>query len=286
MTKAQRLALFASAALLILLGLVAAYLLGSSSGGGSGAGSSGGSVTLPSGGSSGPSPSGGSTSAQPLVAQSITYSSAPNNNGGWASGFTLVFRGAAAPRIRVDSAGPAASEYRLSFDHPVTLDPAILASTGNDAARNLFKLRWDPGTQVLRVDVIGFASRISSTRAGTDLNRAAFDVIRTPTPVTSHNCLSITDPLPFTALYGLYTVKGTADVFEGGPFDLIVRAPGFGQTNAKVKTVSGPVNWSKQVSLPLLDHPAEGQVVAFDHSAKDGSVICLVNVPVWLSPGG
>jgi hypothetical protein len=286
MTKAQRLALFSSAALLILLGLVAAFLLGSSTGGGSGAGSSGGPSTLPSGGSSGPAPSGGSTSTQPMVVQSIEYSNGPNNGGGWASGFTLVFRGPTAPRIRVDSPGPAAGRYSLSFDHPVTLDPAILTGTGSDAARFLFKLRWQPGAQVLQVDVIGFASRISSTRTGTDVNRAGFDVIRTPTPVTSHDCLSITDPSPFTALYGLYTVKGTANVFEGGPFDLIVRAPGFGQTNAKVKTVAGPVNWSKQVSLPLLDHPAEGQVVAFDHSAKDGSIICLVNVPVWLSPGG
>ena len=69
---------------------------------------------------------------------------------------------------------------------------------------------------------------------------------------------------------------------------VVARVPGQGQKQTKVRTSTGDsmVPFSGQIELPLLDRPAEGYVAAYDHSAKDGSPICNVKVPVYMDPGG
>ena len=69
---------------------------------------------------------------------------------------------------------------------------------------------------------------------------------------------------------------------------VVARVPGHGQKQTKIRTATGDsmVPFSGQIELPLLDAPAQGYVAAYDQSAKDGSHICNVKVPVYMAPGG
>ena len=80
MTRNQKLALAGSLTLLVVLGLFAAYLLGTGSGDSSAGGSTPGASTPSS------APSEGPPSSQPLApvtADSVDLSSGPGSNGGW-----------------------------------------------------------------------------------------------------------------------------------------------------------------------------------------------------------
>src|SRR5260221_2148026 len=85
MTRNQKLALAGSLTLLIVLGLFAAYLLGTSSGDSSAGGST------PT--SSAPSASGGPPTSQPLApvtVDTLDLSSGPGSNGGWGADVSPV----------------------------------------------------------------------------------------------------------------------------------------------------------------------------------------------------
>ena len=288
MTRNQRLALAGSLTLLVVLGLVAAYLLGSSSGSSTTGSSPGGSGSVPSGGSSGP-PS--TQPLPPLKVATIKLSSRPSANGGWGSDVALTFApqglaGTAQPQLTI-AQGNGVGEYDVTFDRAVTIPASALAAVQADAARLLMRLTWDPSTHQLQITQSAFVSNITKTVATSVSGVATVEFVRTPQPPTTNGCIQVTKPVPYTALFGISKATGFADLFEAGPMFLVARVPGKGQHTTKVRTASaGRQPFSADLELPLLDAPAEGYVAAYEPSAKDGSPTCLVKIPVYLSPGG
>lgn len=279
MTRSQKLALAGAGALLSVLLLVAAYVFATSSSsspsaGGTGAGSSPTSSSTSTTGSSPP----------PVVLHRISYSSGPDPSTGWDTSVALVFQGPRAPRSTVHPGG-AQGSYTLTFDQAVSIDPRILGAANRAGAPYLVHLTWNPGARALTVAAIAFTGNITPVSA-TFQNRSTLRLVRRPTPTISNNCLSLSRPRPYMALVGVSVAKGTANVFEGGPFTIAARVPGEGETVTKVKVQSGPVNFAAPYSLPTLSGPAEGVVAAWDRSPKDGSTICLVSVPVYFTHGG
>jgi len=283
LTRNQRLALAGSLTLLVVLGLFAAYLLGTSSGD-STAG------TLPPGSSTPSSnPTSGPPSSQPLpplTADSIKLSSGPSSNGGWATDVTLVFAGAVGPKMTI-AQGNGQGEYDVTFDREVTIKQSSIHQVDAQASRLLMRLNWDPATHEFQIYQSAFIANIGKTLVDTSGEQAKIEFVRTPLPPTKHDCIQIDKPAPYTALFGLSKVTGFADLFEAGPMTVVARVPGKGQHTIKVKTAAaGQQPFSADLELPLLDAPAEGYVAAYDNSAKDGSPICLVKIPVYMSPGG
>jgi hypothetical protein len=283
MTRNQKLALAGSLTLLVVLGLFAAYLLGTSSGDSSAGGST------PT--SSAPSaPSEGPPSSQPLApvtVDSVDLSSGPGTNGGWGTDVSLVFAGGVeGPQMTV-AQGAGAGEYDVTFDRKVVIDQSLIDGVDADASRLLMRLNWDPAAKELQIYQAAFIANITKTVVGTAGGKATVEFLRSPLPATKHDCIEIDKPVPYTALFGLSKVTGFAELFEAGPMTVVARVPGKGQKVIKVKTASSAREpFSADLELPLLDAPAEGYVAAYDNSAKDGSPICLVKIPVYISPGG
>ena len=139
----------------------------------------------------------------------------------------------------------------------------------------------------MSITATAWTSAISRTDAGTDGAQASIVLVRTPTPKLTNKCITVSEPAPYTKLNGITTVSGKAQLFEAGPMTILARVQGKGTTSTKVKTASSALEpFTKDVTLPLLDAPAEGYISAFEPSAKDGSPTCEVNVPVYMSPGG
>jgi hypothetical protein len=284
MTRNQRLALAGSLTLLVVLGLFAAYLLGTSSGDSSAGTTTPGSSTPSSNPTSGP-PS--SRPLLPLAADNIEFSSGPGSNGGWATDVTLVFTGGVdGPQMTI-ARGNGQGEYDVTFDREVTIDKSLIDPLEAQASLFLMRLNWDPATHEFQIYQSAFIGNISKTSVHTGGGQAKIEFVRTPLPPTKHDCIQIDKPAPYTALFGLSKVTGFADLFEAGPMTVVARVPGKGQHTIKVKTAAaGRLPFSADLELPLLDAPAEGYVAAYDSSAKDGSPICLVKIPVYMSPGG
>ncbi len=283
-TRNQRLALAGSLTLLVVLGLFAAYLLGTSSGGGA--------VGTPSPGSrsTASNPTSGPPSSQPppaLVADSIQLSSGPSSNGGWGTEVALVFTGGVeGPKMTI-AQGNGQGEYDVTFDREVIIHHSLIAQVSAQASRLLMRLNWDVATHEFQIYQSAFIGNISKTLVDTGGGQAKIEFVRTPLPPTKHDCIQIDKPVPYTALFGLSQVTGFADLFEAGPMTVVARVPGKGQHTTKVKTAAaGRQPFSADLVLPLLAAPAEGYVAAYEPSAKDGSPSCLVKIPVYLSPGG
>ena len=283
MTRNQKLALAGSLTLLVVLGLFAAYLLGTSSD------STAGSSTP---GSSTPSsaPSEGPPSSQPpapVSVDGIELSSGPSNNGGWGTDVSLVFAGGVeGPKMTI-AQGNGQGEYDVTFDRDVTIHQSMIDQVDADASRLLMRLNWDPALHEFQIYQAAFTANITKTVVGTAGGKATIEFVRTPLPATTHDCIEIDKPVPYTALFGLSKVTGFAELFEAGPMTVVARVPGKGQKTIKVKTAASTRQpFSADLELPLLDAPAEGYVAAYDNSAKDGSPICLVKIPVYMSPGG
>jgi hypothetical protein len=275
-TRTQKLALGGSGTLLAVLLLVAAYVLptsSSSGAGGSGPGSSPGSASTPT--------TGGSPRA---VLRRISYTSGPDPSTGWDTSVALMFQGSQAPRSTVHPGG-APGSYTLTFNQAVAIDPSVLGAANRAGAPYLVHLTWNPGARALTVASIAFTGNITPV-SGTFQNRSTLRLVRRPAPTTSNACLALTRPRPYMALVGVSVAKGTANVFEGGPFTIAARVPGQGETITRVKVQSGPVTFTQGYALPRLPGPAEGVVAAWDTSPKDGRTICLVSVPVYFTHGG
>jgi Immunoglobulin-like domain of bacterial spore germination len=284
MTRNQRLALAGSLTLLVVLGLFAAYLLGTSSGDPAAGTSPPGSSTTSSNPTSGP-PS--SQPLPPVAVDSIKLSSGPSSNGGWGTDVTLVFAaGVTGPQMTI-AQGNGQGEYDVTFDRRITIRQSSIAQVDAQASRLLMRLNWDPALHEFQIYQAAFIGNITNTSAATSGGQAKIEFVRAPLPQTKHDCIQIDKPVPYTALFGLSKVTGFADLFEAGPMTVVARVPGKGQHTIKVKTAAaGRQPFSTDLELPLLDAPAEGYVAAYDHSAKDGSPICLVKIPVYMSPGG
>jgi hypothetical protein len=181
--------------------------------------------------------------------------------------------------------GNAPGSYTLTFNRPVTVAPGVLGSANQRGVHYLTHLSWSEGVKALTVQETAFTGGITPA-VSTSGSRARLRLVRTPTPTTTNGCLSLTQPRPFTALTGVSVARGMANVFEGGPFRLAARVPGQGETLTMVKVQSGPVAFTAPYRLPTLSGPAEGLVAAWDVSAKDGSTICLVSIPVYFPHGG
>jgi hypothetical protein len=283
-TRNQRLALAGSLTLLVVLGLFAAYLLGTSSGDPAAGTSAPGSSTTSSTPTSGP-PS--SQPLPPLTADSIELSSGPSSNGGWGTDVSLVFTGGVeGPKMTI-AHGNGQGEYDVTFDREVTIHQSLIDQVDAQASRLLMRLNWDPALHEFQIYQSAFIGNIGKTSVDTGGGKATIEFVRTPLPPTKHDCIQIDKPAPYTALFGLSKVTGFADLFEAGPMTVVARVPGKGQHTTKVKTAaSGRQPFSADLELPLLDAPAEGYIAAYDNSAKDGSPICLVKIPVYMSPGG
>jgi hypothetical protein len=283
MTRNQKLALAGSLTLLILLGLVAAYLLGSTSG------DSTSGTSTPSSSETSSGPASGPPSSQPLAPVTldrITLSSGPADGGGWGTDVSLVFEGDEGPQMTI-AHGNGEGEYDVSFDRDVSIDQSAIAQVDAQASRLLMHLGWDPAIHQLQIFQTAFVANIGDTPVRTEGGTATIEFVRTPLPPRSHDCIQIDKPVPYTALFGLSKVTGFAELFEAGPMTVVARVPGKGQKTTKVKTASSAREpFSADLELPLLDAPAEGYVAAYDNSAKDGSAICLVKIPVYMSPGG
>jgi hypothetical protein len=284
MTRNQKLALAGSLTLLVVLGLFAAFLLGTSSGDPSAGGSTP-SSSAPSSAPSEPPPS--SQPLAPVTVDSVDLSSGLSSDSGWGTDVSLVFVGGVeGPQMTV-AQGAGAGEYDVTFDRKVVLDQSLIDGVDADASRLLMRLNWDPTTQELEIFQAAFTANITKTVVATAGGKATVEFVRTPLPATKHDCIEIDKPVPYTALFGLSKVTGFAELFEAGPMTVVARVPGKGQKTIKVKTAaSAREPFSADLELPLLDAPAEGYVAAFDKSAKDGSPICLVKIPVYMSPGG
>jgi hypothetical protein len=283
MTRNQKLALAGSLTLLVVLGLFAAYLLGTSSD--STAGSSTPGSSLPSS-----APSSGPPSSQPpapVSVDGIELSSGPRSNGGWGTDVSLVFAGGVEGPQMTIAQGNGQGEYDVTFDRDVTIHQSMIDQVDAQATRLLMRLNWDPALHEFQIYQSAFTANITKTVVGTAGGKATITFVRTPLPATTHDCIEIDKPVPYTALFGLSKVTGFAELFEAGPMTVVARVPGKGQTTIKVKTAASTRQpFSADLELPLLDAPAEGYVAAYDNSAKDGSPICLVKIPVYMSPGG
>jgi hypothetical protein len=180
------------------------------------------------------------------------------------------------------------ADYEVRFDRPVSISNDVITATGNGGDQVLLRLSWNSANQTLLVNVEAYTNDISETVTGLDGNRSTLEFVRTPLPKTMNSCIQMDQPVPFTKLYGITTVSGKAQLFEGGPMTVVARVPGHGQKQTKIRTATGDsmVPFSGQIELPLLDAPAQGYVAAYDQSAKDGSHICNVKVPVYMAPGG
>jgi hypothetical protein len=283
MTRNQKLALAGSLTLLVVLGLFAAYLLGTSSDSTAGS-STPGSSTPSSAPSSGP-PS--SQPPAPVTVDSIELSSGPSSNGGWGTDVSLVFAGGVEGPQMTIAQGNGQGEYDVTFDRDVTIHQSMIDQVDAQASRLLMRLNWDPALHEFQIYQSAFTANITKTVVGTAGGKATITFVRTPLPATTHDCIEIDKPVPYTALFGLSKVTGFAELFEAGPMTVVARVPGKGQTTIKVKTAASTRQpFSADLDLPLLDAPAEGYVAAYDNSAKDGSPICLVKIPVYMSPGG
>ena len=278
MTRTQKLALAGSGTLLVVLVVVAGYVFATSS-----SSSTGGSGPVSSAGSSSSTPTSG-TPASVVALQRVSFSSGPDPARGWDTNVALVFQGSRAPRSTVHPGGPAGS-YTLTFNQAIAVDPRVLSAANRAGAPYLVHLSWNSGAHAVTIRATAFTGGITPV-SGTFQNRSTLRLVRQPTPVTSNNCLALTKPRPFMALTGISVASGTADVFEGGPFTIAARVPGVGEAITKVKVQSGPVRFTKGYALPRLPGPAEGLVAAWDTSLKDGSVICLVHIPVYFTHGG
>ncbi len=222
----------------------------------------------------------------PVTISSIEISAGADTGGGWGTSVALVAAGGTGPKATVRP-GASVGQYAVTFDRPVRISPAVVQSVGTSADNMLLHLTWNQAAQSLTLTAIAYTSNIARTTAGTDAGRTTVELVRTPTPILSHDCIQVNDPVPYSKLYGTTKVSGTAQLFEAGPMTIVARVPGKGQTTTKAKmSSSSRVPFSKDVSLPLLSAPAEGYIAAYDTSAKDGSQICTVKVPVYMSPGG
>jgi hypothetical protein len=272
-SRAQKIALGVAAVVLVALGLTLAFLAGENSGGDESATS--GTTSAP------------PTSDQPPVTLgSIEVAGGAASGGGWGSGVTLVFTGSEAAKPTVKP-GSAAGEYDVTFDRPVTIAQSQLDAVGTDADQLLMHLGWDATSQTLTITATAWTSAISRTDTGVDGAQSSVTLVRTPTPKLTNNCITVSEPAPYTKLNGITTVSGKAQLFEAGPMKILARVPNKGTTSTNVKTASSALEpFTKDASLPLLDAPAEGYIAAYEPSAKDGSPTCQVNVPVYMSPGG
>jgi len=279
-SRAQKIALIAAAVLLVALGLVAAFKAAQGS-----------DTTADSGGAASVPQSGGASSGAsqaPVTVKFIEFSNGPSATGGWGTDMTLVFVQPQGAKMTVTPSQTQDGQYLVTFDRPVSISDDVIAATGNGGDQVLLQLAWNTASQTLMVTVEAYTSDISKTATSFDGNRSTLEFVRTPLPKTTNDCIQMGQPVPFTKLYGITTVSGKAQLFEGGPMTVVARVPGKGQKQTKIKTATGDsmVPFSGQIELPLLDAPAEGYVAAYDHSAKDGSQICDVKVPVYMSPGG
>jgi len=269
-SRAQKISLGVAAAVLIGLGLVFAYLAGRGSS--NDAASSDGSST--------------SAPAQPIQISEMQVTGAPGSHGGWGTTLTMTYVGptwALLNPIRTSTPGT----FDVRFDQQVSIDQSVLDAAATEADQHLMKLTWNPASQTLVVQATAWAAPASNYHAFTDNGKATFEVVRTPTPKLTNKCISVSEPAPYTKLNGITTVSGKAQLFEAGPMTILARVPNTGTTSTKVKTASSALEpYSKDVTLPLLDAPAEGYISAFEPSAKDGSATCEVDVPVYMSPGG
>jgi hypothetical protein len=277
-TRTQKLALAGSGSLLGVLLLVTAYVFATSTSttvdGTSFGSSPGSSASTPT----------SSTPPPPVVLQRVSVQSGPDPANGWDTGVTLVFQGSSAPRSTVHPGGSKGS-YTLTFSRPVSIDPQVLSAANQAGSPYLVALSWNAPARALTVRATAFTGNITPVSV-TSRNRSTLRMVRQPTPRISNRCLALSKPRPYTALTGVSVAKGTADVFEGGPFTIAARVPGEGEAITKVKVLSGLVRFAAPYTLPTLPGPAEGVVAAWDTSAKDGSVICLVSVPVYFTHGG
>ncbi len=224
---------------------------------------------------------------QPATISQVVISAGVDNGGGWGTNVTLVAAAGSPPPKATIRPGASPGQYAVTFDRPVRISPAVIQSTGTSADKVLIRLTWTPSAQTLTLTATAFTSNIARTATADGSGRTVLELVRTPTPILSNDCIAVDEPAPYSKLYGITRVSGTAQLFEAGPMTIVARVPGKGQTTTKLKTSSSSrVPFSKDVNLPLLSAPSEGYIAAYDNSAKDGSEICTVKIPVYMSPGG
>lgn len=277
MTRTQKLALAGSAALLAVLLVVVGYVSATSSSSSDGQSGPGSSAAPP------PSTATTGTSPAPVALSRVSFRSGPDPKHGWDTVISLIFEGSLAPRSTVHPGGGTGS-YTLTFNQPISIDPQVLSSANASGAPYLVHLTWSAGAHAVTVRATAFTGNITPV-SGTFQNRSTLRMVRQPTPQTTNGCLSLSRPRPYMALVGTSTARGTANVFEGGPFTIAARVPGVAEAVTRVKVHSGPVDFVVPYALPKLPAPGQGVVAAWDVSPKDGSVICLVSIPVYFTHG-
>jgi Immunoglobulin-like domain of bacterial spore germination len=267
----------AAAAIFAVAGLAAAFLLGRSSGSG-GSSQTSSSTSRP---STGTSSSGTTTTAapQPITATAAAFGGAPVT-GGWRTRFALTFD----HRPAGFSVSSSPSGFRVAFVGSVTVPPAVLSAVSERAAQYLMQPRWNPATRVLTVSTPFMGDLITSTAHGVAGTTLYLDDIRPPVR-TVNGCLQVTDPPPYTGIYGVFTARGIESAFEG-VFTMIVRGGGTQSRQIVHAAGGGPAPFSATLTPPLESQPVAGLLVAYELSPKDGQPTCILKIPVWLSPGG
>jgi Immunoglobulin-like domain of bacterial spore germination len=274
MTRAQRIALAAAVAVLACVGLAAAFVLGRNSGSGSSNGTVPPSTSAP-GSSSTPS----APPPKPATAVRAAFGGAPVP-GGWRTRFALTFdRRPSGFTVTSTSTG-----FRVSFTSPVTVPAGVLTAAGADATRYLMHPSWNAAARVLTVRTPFMNDLIAGTVHGVVGDTLFLDDIR-PAVSTTNGCLTVSEPAPYTGIFGIFTARGTESAFEG-QFTMVVRGGGTQRKQVVHAAGGGPAPFSAQLTPPLEPQPVAGLVVAYELSAKDGQPTCIVKIPVWLSPGG
>lgn len=273
-TRAQRTALVVAASLFVAAGVAAAFVLGRGSS--SGGPSTSTSTTRPtSSATSQPT----STVPAPITATGIDLAGA-RVAAGWRTRMAISFDGSPAG-VRVTSNR---SGFVVTFAGPATMPAALRASASAAAGLYLMHTRWNAATNTLLVTTPYLSDAIVTTAHSVAGTTVYLDDIR-PGLGTSNGCLSITQPVPYTLVSGIFTARGVSSAFEG-VFTMIVRGGGT-QTKVVVHAPGGPpADFSTQLTPPLESQPVPGTVVAYELSPKDGSPTCVVRIPIWLSPGG
>ena len=279
MTRAQKIAVGLSGGLFVVLGVLAAFLVGRESSSGTGQPAPAGSASTGGSGSTGPESQ--SQPKPPATVAAVAYGGGPVT-GGWRTRIAITFAGAA-PKLTA-APGPGAGTYRLTFGRRVRLPQSVLQAASADATTYLMSPTWNGSAQTLDVAVTGLADAITATAAGSAGNTAYFDVVR-PAVERSHDCLTLEKPAPYTGIFGTTAAQGTESAFEG-VFTLVVRGGGR-QTKKVVHAAGTPSSFFRtDIEPPLERQPVAGTVVAYQLSAKDGTPQCVLQIPVWLSPGG
>ena len=157
------------------------------------------------------------------------------------------------------------------------LDATFLEAGGSGIAMRLaevvFTLTQFPTVRSVQVETDGRPVDAPPGAGSNPLARASFPALTPP--------ILVDTPAPGDVVASPLTVRGSANTFEGATSFRVLDATGqqLAQSNGTGGTIGAWSPFSARLTFPP-PQTVSGTVVAFDRSAKDGSMIDVVTIPV------